>query len=306
MLRFIAKRILTMLLTLLVIMTLTFLIMHAIPGGPYSAGKRLPEEIQAALDEKYKLNDPLYVQFFDYMNGVLHFDLGPSFKYEGMSVNDLIAQGFPTSATLGLLSMLFTLALSIPLGVLAALKRGKWQDTFVSIITTFGVTIPSFVVATLLEYFLAFKARLFPIYGVADWKGYILPMIALSGYSLAFITRLTRSSLMEVMRSDYIRMARSKGVREGSILFKHGFRNALLTVITVVGQGFISALAGAAVVERLFNIPGMGSLMVDSIEKRDYQVIQAITLLVAMLNVVINLIIDLIYGMADPRIRLAD
>ena len=129
MLRFIVKRILTMLLTLFVIMTLTFFIMHAIPGGPYSAGKRLPEEIQAALDEKYKLNDPLYVQFFDYMNGVLHFDLGPSFKYEGMSVNDLIAQGFPTSATLGLLSMLFTLALSIPLGVLAALKRGKWQDT---------------------------------------------------------------------------------------------------------------------------------------------------------------------------------
>ena len=306
MLRFIAKRILTMLLTLFVIMTLTFFIMHAIPGGPYSAGKRLPEEIQAALDEKYRLNDPFYVQFFDYMSGVLHFDLGPSFKYEGMSVNDLIAQGFPTSATLGLLSMLFTLALSIPLGVLAALKRGKWQDTFVSILTTFGVTIPSFVVATLLEYFLAFKARLFPIYGVADWKGYILPMIALSGYSLAFITRLTRSSLMEVMRSDYIRMARVKGLRESQIVLRHGLRNSLIPVITVLGPTLAGLLMGSFVVEKIFALPGMGRFFVQSITNRDYTAIMGFTLFYAVVLIVLVFLVDIVYCIVDPRIQLTD
>lgn len=306
MLRFLIKRILTMLLTLFVIMSLTFLIMHAIPGGPYSAGKRLPEEIQAALDEKYKLNDPLYVQFADYMVGVLHLDLGPSFKYEGMSVNDLIAQGFPTSATLGLLSMLFTLALSIPLGILAALRRGKWQDTFVSVVTTFGVTIPSFVIATLLEYFLAYKLRWFPIFGVSEWKGYVLPMIALSGYSLAFITRLTRSSLMEVMRSDYIRTARVKGLTETQIVVRHGLRNSLIPVITVLGPTLAGLLMGSFVVEKIFALPGMGRFFVQSITNRDYTAIMGFTLFYATILILLVFVVDIVYCLIDPRIQLND
>ena len=306
MLRFLIKRILTMLLTLFVIMSLTFLIMHAIPGGPYSAGKRLPEEIQAALDEKYKLNDPLYVQFADYMNGVLHLDLGPSFKYEGMSVNDLIAQGFPTSATLGLLSMLFTLALSIPLGILAALRHGKWQDTFVSIVTTFGVTIPSFVIATLLEYFLAYKLRWFPIFGVSEWKGYVLPMIALSGYSLAFITRLTRSSLMEVMRSDYIRTARVKGLTQTQIVVRHGLRNSLIPVITVLGPTLAGLLMGSFVVEKIFALPGMGRFFVQSITNRDYTAIMGFTLFYATILILLVFVVDIVYCLIDPRIQLND
>lgn len=306
MFRLIIRRVLTMLLTLFVIMTLTFLIMHAIPGGPYSAGKRLPPEIQAALDEKYHLNDPLWVQFLDYMNGVLHFDLGPSFKYEGMSVNDLIAQGFPTSATLGLLSMLFTLAVSIPLGILSALRHGKWQDTLVSVLTTFGVTIPSFVVATLLEYFLAYRLRWFPIFGVAEWKGYVLPVIALSGYSLAFITRLTRSSLMDVMRSDYIRTARVKGLSETQIVLRHGLRNSLIPVVTVLGPTLAGLLMGSFVVEKIFALPGMGRFFVQSITNRDYTAIMGFTLFYAAILILLVFVVDIVYCLIDPRIKLTD
>ena len=306
MLKFFVKRILTMLLTLFVIMTITFLIMHAIPGGPYSAGKRLPEVIQAALDEKYKLNDPLYVQFFDYMKGVLRMDLGPSFKYEGLSVNDLIAQGFPVSATLGLLSMLFTLAVSLPLGIIAALRHGKWQDTLISVLTTFGVTIPSFVVATLLEYFFAYRLHWFPIFGVSEWKGYVLPMIALSGYSMAFITRLTRSSLMDVMRSDYIRTARVKGLRESQIIVRHGLRNSLIPVITVLGPTLAGLLMGSFVVEQIFALPGMGRFFVQSITNRDYTAIMGFTLFYAAVLILLVFVVDIIYCVIDPRIQLTD
>ncbi len=304
--KFVIKRLLTMLLTLFVILTLTFFIMHAIPGGPYSAGKRLPPEIQAALDEKYHLNDPLWMQFFDYVKGILHFDLGPSFKYEGLSVNDLIAQGFPTSATLGLLSMLFTLLLSIPLGILAALKQGKWQDTIVSVVTTLGVTVPSFVVATLLEYFLAYKLHWFPIFGVSEWSGYILPMIALSGYSLAFITRLTRSSLVEVMRSDYIRTARVKGLSETQIVVRHGLRNSLIPVVTVLGPTLAGLLMGSFVVEKIFALPGMGRFFVQSITNRDYTAIMGFTLFYAVILILLVFLVDIVYCLIDPRIKLTD
>ena len=244
------------------------------------------------------------MQFWDYLVRVVHFDLGPSFKYEGMSVNDLIAEGFPTSATLGLLSMLFTLAVSIPLGILAALKHGKWQDTLVGVITTAGVTIPSFVVATLLEYFLAFKLGWFPIYGVSEWKGYVLPMLALSGYSLAFITRLTRSSLMEVMRSDYIRTARVKGLKEHQVIVRHGLRNSLIPVITVVGPTLAGLLMGSFVVEKIFALPGMGRFFVQSITNRDYTAIMGFTLFYAVILIVLVFIVDIVYCLIDPRIKL--
>lgn len=306
MLKFIAKRLAMMIGTLLVIMLLTFLIMHAIPGGPYSAGKRLPEDIQAALDAKYKLNDPLYVQFFDYVKGVLHFDLGPSFRYEGLSVNDLIAQGFPVSATLGLLAMLFTIAVSVPLGIIAALRHGKWQDMLISVVTTLGVTIPSFVVATLLEYFLAYRLGWFPIFGVEKPSGYVLPVLALSGYSLAFVTRLTRSSLMDVMRMDYIRTARVKGLSETQVVVRHGLRNSLIPVVTVLGPTLAGLLMGSFVVEKIFALPGMGRFFVQSISNRDYTAIMGFTLFYATVLVVLVFLVDIVYCLIDPRIKLAE
>lgn len=306
MIRFLIKRLAMMIATLFVIMLVTFSIMHAIPGGPYSAGKRLPEDIQAALDAKYHLNDPLTVQFFDYVKGVVHLDLGPSFKYEGLSVNDLIAQGFPISATLGLMAMLFTVVISIPLGIIAALKHGKWQDTLIGVLTTLGVTIPSFVVATLLEYFLAYRLGWFPIYGVDSLKGYILPMIALSGYSLAFITRLTRSSLMDVMRSDYIRTARVKGLSERQVVVRHGLRNSLIPVVTVLGPMFAGLLMGSFVVEKIFALPGMGRFFVQSITNRDYTAIMGFTLFYATVLVILVFVVDIVYSIIDPRIQLHD
>ena len=304
--KFLLKRAGMMIATLFVIMLVTFSIMYAIPGGPYSAGKRLPADIQAALDEKYHLNDPLVVQVFDYFKGVIRLNLGPSFKYEGMSVNDLIAQGFPVSATLGLMAMGFTLILSIPLGVIAALRHGKWQDTLIGFITTLGVTIPSFVIATLLEYFLAFRLGWFPIYGIDTLKGYVLPMIALSGYSLAFVTRLTRSSLVDVMRSDYIRTTRVKGLTEGQVVVRHGLRNSLIPVVTVLGPIFAGLLMGSFVVEKIFALPGMGRFFVQSITNRDYTAIMGFTLFYATVLVVLVFVVDLVYCLIDPRIKLHD
>lgn len=306
MVKFIVKRLAMMVATLFVILLITFLIMHAIPGGPYSAGKRLPEAIQAALDEKYNLNAPLYVQFWDYFQGVLHFDLGPSFKYEGMTVNELIAQGFPISAALGVFSMVFTLLLSIPLGIMAALKHGKWQDTLIGALTALGVTIPSFVVATLLDYFLAYKLNWFPVFGVATLKGYVLPVIALSGFYLAFMTRLTRSSLMDVMRSDYIRTARVKGLPEYKVVFRHGLRNSLIPVVTVLGPTLAGLLMGSFVVEKIFALPGMGRFFINSITNRDYTAIMGFTLFYATILVILVFLVDIVYSIIDPRIKLGE
>ncbi|MCI9679017.1 MAG: ABC transporter permease [Oscillospiraceae bacterium] len=306
MVKFIVKRLAMMAATLFVILLMTFLIMHAIPGGPYSAGKRLPEAIQAALDEKYNLNAPLYVQFWDYLQGVLRFDLGPSFKYEGMSVNSLIAKGFPISAALGVFSMIFTLALSIPLGIIAALKHGRWQDTFIGAVTALGVTIPSFVVATLLDYFLAYRLGWFPVFGVATLKGYVLPVIALSGYYLAFVTRLTRSSLMDVMRSDYIRTARVKGLPEYKVVARHGLRNSLIPVVTVLGPILAGLLMGSFVVEKIFALPGMGRFFINSITNRDYTAIMGFTLFYATILVVLVFLVDIVYSIIDPRIKLGE
>lgn len=302
--QYILKRLGMMILTLFLVLLLTFVIMHAIPGGPYSAGKRLPAEIQAAIDAKYKLDDPLYVQFFDYLKGVVRLDLGPSFKYEGMTVNELIAKGFPISATLGVLSMLFVLAVGIPLGVLSALKRGKWQDTVISFFTTFGVTIPSFVVATLLIYFFAGKLGWFAVIESGTLKSYILPTLALSGYSLAYVTRLMRSSLLDVMRADYIRTARVKGLSEGKIIVRHGMRNAIVPVVTVVGPLFAGLLMGSFVVEKIFALPGMGRFFIQSITNRDYTAIMGFTIFYSAVLVVLVFIVDILYTIIDPRIKI--
>jgi oligopeptide transport system permease protein len=304
MLAYMVKRLLLMVVTLFLVLLLTFLLMHAIPGGPYSAGKRLPPAVQQAIDAKYHLQDPLYKQFFDYLYRLAHFDLGPSFRYEEMSVNELIAQGFPISATLGCCSMLLVILAGIPLGAFAAIKQGKWQDTMMTVITTFGVTIPSFVVATLLLYFFSFKLGWFPVFGVDSVKGYILPSLALSGYSLAYVTRLMRSSLLDVLRTDYIRTARVKGLSEGRIILRHGLRNALIPVITVLGPLFAGLLMGSFVVEKIFALPGMGKFFVQSITNRDYTAILGFTIFYAVTLIVLVFIVDILYRVIDPRIKL--
>jgi oligopeptide transport system permease protein len=293
-----------MFVTLFTVILLTFLLMHAVPGGPFTSERRLPEAVEKALIKKYNLDAPLHKQFFDYVKGLLVFDLGPSFKHEGRTVNEFITEGFPLSARLGLLSILFMLFLALPLGSISAIKNSRWQDLLIMFFATLGITIPSFVIATALMYVFALKLGWFPVFGVNSVKGYVLPVIALSGYSLSFITRLMRSSLLEVMGQDYIRTARAKGVSESGIIVKHALRNALIPVVTIMGPTIASLLTGSFVIEKIFALPGMGVHFVTSIANRDYTAIMGITIFYAAILVTIVFIVDIFYVMIDPRIKL--
>jgi oligopeptide transport system permease protein len=291
--------------TLFFIVLLTFLLMHAIPGGPFTQERRLPDAVEQALNEKYHLNDPLAKQFFDYLKGLITLDLGPSFKYAGRRVNEFIESGFPVSARLGLAAIVFVILLSLPLGIFAALHNGRWQDLLIMALATLGVTIPSFVTATLLIYFFAFKLNLLPIFGLNSWKGFILPMIALGGYSLSLITRLIRSSLLEVMGQDYIRTARAKGIPEYQVILFHALRNAIIPVITIIGPTAAAFLTGSFVIEKIYALPGLGIHFVTSISNRDYTTIMGVTVFYAAFLVIMTLVVDIFYVMVDPRIKLS-
>lgn len=301
--KFLLKRLGMMLLTLFLITLLTFILMHSVPGGPFTGEKQVSKAVLDALNEKYKLNDPLWKQFFDYVGGLLRFDLGPSFKYQGKTVNDFIENGFPYSAKLGGITLIFVLLASIPMGIISALKNGKWQDMLLMAIATIGVTIPSFVIATGLIYIFSFKLSWTPVYGVDSWKGYILPVIAMGGYSVSFLARLMRSSLLDVMGQDYIRTARAKGISETRVIFKHALRNALIPVVTVLGPTIANLLTGSFVIEKIFAIPGMGGYFVNSVTQRDYTTIVGMTVFYAAFLIAMVFIVDIFYCLIDPRIR---
>ena len=306
MLAYFAKRIGMMVVTLFLIITLTFFLMHAIPGGPFTSEKMLAPEIEEALNAKYGLNDPLWVQYLNYLKGIITLDLGPSFKYPGIRVNDLILGGLPVTAKTGFLALLCVAALGIPLGILAALNQNKWQDTAVMMLATVGVAIPSYVVATVALYIFALQLNLVPTFGLDDWRGYILPVAALSGFWLSFIARLSRSSLLEVLGQDYMVTAKAKGLHPLSILFKHGLRNALIPIVTVLGPVVANLLTGSFVIEQIFALPGIGRHFVLSISNRDYTTIMGITIFYAAFLMVMILIVDILYMLLDPRIKLAD
>ncbi len=301
--KYVIKRLVMMAVALFFIVLLTFVIMHAIPGGPFTSDRKVSAEVEAALNAKYNLDAPLYEQFFDYLAGVLHGDFGPSYKYTGKSVNDFIANGFPVSAKLGLITMIFVLLASIPMGILAAIKNGKWQDMAMMALATVGVTIPSFVIASVLIYLFSFRLNWLPTYGVDTWKGYILPVIALGGYSVSYLARLMRSSLLEVMGQDYIRTARAKGLSETKVILRHALRNALIPVITVLGPTVANLLTGSFVVEKIFAIPGLGVHFVNSVSQRDYTTIMGVTIFYATFLLAMIFIVDLFYCLIDPRIK---
>ncbi len=301
--KYILKRLGMMIVTLFFIVLITFLLMHSVPGGPFTRDKQVAPAVLNALEKKYKLDDPLYVQFFDYLSGLIRFDLGPSFKFTGKTVNDFIENGFPYSGLLGLATLGFVLLSSIPMGILAALKNGRWQDMLLMAVATLGVTIPSFVIAAGLMYVFAFQLNWVPTFGVDSWKGYILPMIALGGYSVSFLARLMRSSLLEVMGQDYIRTARAKGITEVRVVVKHALRNALIPVITVLGPTIANLLTGSFVIEKIFAIPGMGSYFVNSVTQRDYTTIMGMTVFYAAFLISMVFLVDLFYCMIDPRIK---
>ncbi len=295
-----------MILTLFVITALTFVLMHSIPGGPFAGEKKLPDEILRALEEKYHLNDPLIKQFGDYMVGILQGDFGPSFRVKGRTVTEIILQGLPVTARVGVLAAILTLLIAVPLGVFSALKQNKWQDYTTMLLTTLGVTIPNFVIAILLIYVFCVSLGWFPVLSgkMENPMTLVLPVIALSAYSLSFITRLTRSSMLDVTRQDYIRTARAKGLSEFRVIGKHALKNALIPVVTYMGPMLSGLLTGSFVIEQLFSIAGMGKFFVDSITNRDYTMIMGVTILDAALLIFLNFLVDIAYGFIDPRIKL--
>ena len=295
-----------MVVTLLVIITITFVMMHAIPGGPFTREKALPDAVLAALNQKYHLDDPLWKQYVDYVKGVLSFNLGPSFQRAGVTVNDLIVEGFPATLKIGLASVLVIIVVGIPLGIVSALKQNKWQDGLVMFIATLGVTIPSFVMATGIIYIFSAKYNVLPSNGLTSWKHMIGPVIALSGFSLSFVARLTRSSMLEVLQQDYIRTARAKGLSNNKVIYKHALKNALIPVVTYLGPMIATLLTGSFVIEKVFAIPGMGKHFVESVGNRDYTVLMGITIFYALFLVVMVLLVDILYSFIDPRIKMED
>lgn len=222
--RYVLKRIFASIITLWVVVTLTFTLSRVIPGGPFDSEKDTPIEVRKNLEERYKLNEPVYIQYVDYLKNLVKLDLGPSFKQKGVSINEIISRGFPVSAKLGVAAVSLAVVFGLILGIIAALKQGRWPDRVTMFISTLGVTIPAFVIATLFIYFFAEKLRWFPVYGLDTPRHYVLPAIALGGYSMAFISRLVRSSLLDVIRQDYIRTAKAKGLSETSIIIKHALK----------------------------------------------------------------------------------
>lgn len=304
MLKYILKRLGSSVITLWVVVTVTFILSHAIPGGPFDREKPLPPEVKKNIEERYNLNKPVWWQYGDYVKNLLKLDLGPSFQQRGVTVNEIIDRGFPVSARLGTVAIMLSLIIGLTLGIIAALKQGKWQDNVTMLLSTLGVTIPSFVIATLFIYFFAEKLRWFPVFGLTSPRHYVLPAIALSGFSMAFISRIVRSSLLDVVRQDYIRTAKSKGLSEGTIIIKHALKNAILPVVTYLGPLVAGVLTGSFVIERVFTIPGLGRFFVDSIGNRDYTVILGVTVFYSLFLVICNLIVDILYALVDPRIKL--
>ncbi len=297
------KRLIYAVFTILLIATITFFLMHSIPGGPFTRERPVPDEIMKTLNEKYHLDDPLIVQYFDYMKGLLTFDLGPSYSKIGTDVEELIIAGFPASAKIGVLATIMIIIIGIPIGMISALKQNKPVDYMVMFFATLGVTVPSFVVATLIIYFFAGKLGWLPTFGLNSPLSYIGPVIALSGYSLSFVARLTRSSMLEILRQDYIRTARANGLKERSVIAKHAMKNALIPVVTYIGPMIAAILTGSFVIERIFAIPGIGRYFVESVTNRDYTTILGMTVFYAAFYVIMVLLVDVAYALIDPRIR---
>ena len=306
MFKYILKRLGAGLVSIFVLVTITFFLMHAIPGGPFSPAeeRNVPEKVLEQIADKYGLNDPVPVQYVKYLGNLLKGDMGVSFKRQDTTVNELIANGFPVSAKVGAWGVALALAAGIPLGIVAAVKRGKLPDGASMVFATIGVSVPSFVVCVLMMYLFCEKWKLFPSYGLTSWRHYVLPVFCMAFSQIAYITRLMRSSMLETMRQDYIRTERSKGVPEFQVVGKYALKNSILPVVTYVGPMVAALLTGTFIIEKLFSIPGLGRYFVSAISDRDYSVTLGLTIFVGTMIVVCNLIVDILYAVIDPRVKI--
>ena len=301
---YILKRLGLAVLTVFVVITVTFFVMHAVPGGPFLGEKALSESAIAALEAKYGMDKPVFEQYLTYLSDVVtRLDFGPSLKQRGRMVAELILEGLQVSARLGLLAALIAVAVGLVLGAYAALHRSGVADKLVMVITTAFVSMPSFIMGTLLLLLFAVKWMIVPANG-AMAGGQLLPIITLALYPTAYITRLTRSSMLDVLGQDYIRTAKAKGVSSGRLIFGHALKNALSPVITYLGPMIANIVTGSLVVEKIFAVPGIGRTFVSAITDRDYPMIMGTTIVLAVLVVTMNLVSDILYKVVDPRIRL--
>jgi len=299
--RYIVKRILLAIVTIFIICALTFFLMHAIPGGPFNKEKALSPATVQALNERYNLDKPLVVQFLLYMKTLFQGDFGVSLK-NGREISAIIGESFPISAKLGILAMLVALILGTVFGSFAALMRNKLPDRIIIFLSTLFTAVPSFVLATLLLLVFSIKLNWVPVFSV-DSQNYLLPVIALSAYPMAYVTRLSKTSMLDALSQDYIRTARAKGVSKAKLIFKHALRNSLIPVITYAGPQIAYIITGSMVVETVFTIGGLGSKFVGAITNRDYTLIMATTIFLATLMVIATLLCDLLYKAVDPRIK---
>jgi len=302
--KYIAKRIVLAIVTIWAVASITFFLMNMVPGGPFLSEKAISPAATRALEEKYGLDKPFGERYITYLSGAAHGDFGDSLKQRGRSVMDIIKAKFPVSAKVGGIAVLVSLLLGIPLGVLAAYNRGKPIDSLFSVIATCGIAVPSFVVCTLLMYALGVKMKVLPTLGLTGWKNYIMPVCALAAYPTSYIMRLMRSSMLDVLGQDYMRTAKAKGLSQRVALFKHALRNAILPVITYLGPMIAYTLTGSFIVEKIFTIPGLGGEFIKAINGRDYTMIMGTTIFLATFMIIMNVIVDIVYTIVDPRITL--
>jgi oligopeptide transport system permease protein len=300
---YILRRVLWLIPVIFVVSALTFALMHAVPGGPWSTDKAVSAGVQAKVNAQYGLDKPIPVQYVDWVVKFAQGDFGPSFRYADRSVGKIIGDGLPKSIWLGILAFIVAVALGIPLGIYAALGHNKAPDYIATGVSIIGIATPSFVLAILLVVIFSVMLKWFPSSG---WKGpetWVLPVIALAGYQVAVIARYTRASMLEVTRKDYIRTAHSKGIMGRTIVRRHMIRNALIPVVTILGPIFAFLVTGSFIIETFFGIPGVGRYYVQGIAGRDYGLIMAMTVLFALAVAVLNVVVDVLYAFIDPRIR---
>lgn len=305
--RLILRRVLWTIPVILLVIFMTFVLMRQIEGNPFRTSERaIPESIQQNLEEKYGLNDPWWTQYARYVRNVATFDLGPSLVLRNRDVNDIVREHFPPSLELGAFAMLFALVLGIPLGVFAALHANRSGDYVSMVVANVGFAIPSFLVATLLIYFFAVRwgdVFAFPTSGWTTWESKVLPTIALGLGPMAYFARLTRGSVLETLQQDYVRTARAKGLRQGRIVAVHVLRNSLIPVVTAAGPILGFLITGSFVIEQIFAIPGIGRYYVTAVTARDYSVVMGLTVLLSIIVIVANMVVDILYGILDPRTR---
>ena len=303
MIGFLLRRIIWGIPVLFVVATITFVMLRLVPGGPFDREKKLPPEIKANVEAKYHLNEPLIKQYLLYMGGLLKGDLGPSYKYIGRDVKDIIRDTFPVSIQLGLLAALFSVAVGIPLGILSAIKKDSIIDRGSMLISITGISLPNFVLGAILIVIFSHILKLFPPALWEDARHMVLPAITLGAGPAAYIARLMRTSVLDTLHKDFVRTAKAKGLPEHAVIIKHVVRNSLTPVVTIMGPLTAAFVTGSFIVEFIFSIPGMGRFFITAVTNRDYPLIMGVTLLYTFLIVVANIIVDILYAVLDPRVR---